>query len=95
LKTEKRIELSQHESWWVQTIIGYLCIYPTFPYRIKRKVFSGDLPFLSDPTTGHSVKADDHIHSRRIRALLLIIASQVNFLSTSNALCIVQRATAY
>jgi hypothetical protein len=35
-------------SWWVQTIIRYLCIHPAFPYRIKRKVVSGDLPFLSD-----------------------------------------------
>jgi hypothetical protein len=35
LKTERRIELSQHESSWVQTTIGYLCIHPTFPYRIK------------------------------------------------------------
>jgi hypothetical protein len=37
-KTERRIELSQHESCWVQTIIGYLCVHPTFPYRIKKKV---------------------------------------------------------
>jgi hypothetical protein len=35
LKTERRIELSQHEILWVQIIIGYLCIHPTFPYRIK------------------------------------------------------------
>jgi hypothetical protein len=45
LKTERSMELSQHESWWVQTIIGYSCIHSTFPYRIKRKVRNGGLPF--------------------------------------------------
>jgi hypothetical protein len=46
LKTERRLELSQHESLWVLTIIGFLFIHPTFTYRIKRKVvLSGDLPF--------------------------------------------------
>jgi hypothetical protein len=45
LKTERRIELSQHESSWVQTIIGYLYIYPAFPYRTKKIVPSGNFPF--------------------------------------------------
>jgi hypothetical protein len=45
LKTERRIELSQQESWWVQTMIGYLCKNSTFPYRTKRKVPSKILSF--------------------------------------------------
>jgi hypothetical protein len=44
-KTERWIEFSQHQSWWVQTIIGHLCIHPAFPYRIKRKVLAGSSHF--------------------------------------------------
>jgi hypothetical protein len=34
------------ENSWVQTIIGYLCIHPTLPYRIKKKS-SRNPPVLS------------------------------------------------
>jgi hypothetical protein len=54
LKTERGKELSQHFSQCVEAIVGYLCIHPTFPYRIKRKVLAGTvyfqrLPQVSDP----------------------------------------------
>jgi hypothetical protein len=66
MKTERMIELFQHETWWVPTIMGYLFNHPTFPYRIKMKFRRGNLPFWA---TKQSKEANSAYH----RTLLLVV----------------------